>query len=68
MSVFRRLVNVAYGKVKTTISADEGPVVDEVERLRPPAPEPEPEREGPPAGDAVVERPKEPVRPKPRRL
>jgi hypothetical protein len=63
MSTFRRLYNVAYGKVKATFSADEGPLVDEVERLRAPEPRTEPEE----AQEAPVARP-EPPKPRPRRL
>lgn len=69
MSVIKRLANVAYGKMKTTLSPDEGPMLDEVERLRPPAPpreeEPVAERDEEPEAEPVRERP---VAPRPRRL
>ncbi|MCA9492853.1 MAG: hypothetical protein KC621_23135 [Myxococcales bacterium] len=69
MSVIKRLANVAYGKMKTTLSPEDGPVVDEVERLRPP---PVP-REEEPAVDREEEAEPEPVKerpttPRPRRL
>lgn len=69
MSVIKRLANVAYGKVKTTLSPEDGPVVDEVERLRPPPvpreDEPVAERDEDPDPEPVRERP---TTPRPRRL
>lgn len=72
MSVIRRLANVAYGKVKTTVSPSGPPDLDDAE-LRPSAEPSEPsgssERraEAPeePAPEPVSERP---ATPRPRRL